>query len=164
MKIEDIKVGMEVKLVSTLFTDDKLGYHNDMLSVGECGEVTLVDGNDGSVYLSDYYWYSVEDLESCEEPYLETNQNSDNTNIGNLTVSVSLEDKQEIAKDILKIVLNDFNKVISDAIAQLDVDDNEDEVLEIKEANNVIEQVSNQKMSEIVEQALKYAQRNHFYC
>ena len=66
------------------------------------------------------------------------NQKSDNTNIGNLTVSISLEDKREIAKDILKIVLNDFNKVISDAI------------------------LSDQKITEIVEQALKEAFKESF--
>ena len=163
MKIEDVKVGMEVKLVSTFNTEEQLGYSKDsMLHVGECGEVTLVDVNDNSVYLSGCFWYSVKDLESCEDSYLETNQNSDNTNIGNLTVSVSSKDKQEIAKDILKIVLNDFNKVISDAITQLDVDDNEDEVLEIKEVDNVIEQFSDQKISEIVEQALKEVFKESF--
>ena len=164
MKIEDVKVGMKVKIVSTLHTEEQLGYSEDsMLSVGEYGEVTAVDVNDNSVYLSGCFWYSVKDLESCEEPYLETNQNSDNTNVGNLRVSVSLEDKQEIAKDVLKIVLNDFNKVISDAITQLDADGNEDEVVEIKEVDNVIEQFSDQKISEIVEQALKEAFKESFF-
>lgn len=120
MKIEDVEVGMEVEIVSTLYTDDQLCYcENDMLSVGECGEVISVDYNDNSVQLSDGTWFSVRDLEPCTE-------SRENTNIGNLTVSISLEDKQEIAKDILKIVLKDFNKVISDAIAQLDDDDSED--------------------------------------
>ena len=64
MKIEDVKVGMKVKIVSTLHTEEQLGYSEDsMLSVGEYGEVTAVDVNDNSVYLSDFYWYSVEDLE-----------------------------------------------------------------------------------------------------
>ena len=150
MKIEDVEVGMKVKLISTLFTDTKeLGYHEDkMLSVGDFGEVILVDYDDNSVELSDGFWYSVKDL----EPYTESRQN---TNIGNLTVSISLEDKKEIAKDILKIVLKDFNKVITDAIVQLDVDDSEDEVAEVKEAENVIEHFSDQKLIEITEQALK---------
>ena len=154
MKIEDVEVGMKVKLISTFHTDAELGYcEGFMLSAGSIGEVISVDGYE-SVELSDDYWYSVKDL----EPYSEAQQNSDNTNIGNLTVSISLEDKQEIAKDILKIVLNDFNKVISDTIAQLDVDDSEDEVgnvIEIKQAENVLEQFSDQKMTEIVKQALK---------
>jgi len=160
MKIEDVEVGMKVKLISTLFTDSKeLGYHEDtMLSVGDFGEVILVDYDDNSVRFSDNYWYSVKDL----EPYSEAQQVSDNTNIGNLTVSISLEDKQEIAKDILKIVLNDFNKVISDAIDQLDVDDNDDEVVEIKQAENVLNQFTDQKMTEIVEQALKEAFKETF--
>ena len=159
MKFEDVKVGMKVKLVSTLHTEEQLGYSKgSMLSVGECGEVNIVDGKDHSVCFSDDCWYSVKDL----EPASEQNQKSDNTNIGNLTVSISLEDKQEIAKDILKIVLNDFNKVISDAIAQLDVDDNGDGAVEIKEANNVIEHFTNQEITEIVEQALKEAFKESF--
>lgn len=159
MKIEDVEVGMKVKLISTFHTDDRLIYCEDfMLSVGGIGEVTLVDVKDNTVYLSDCYWYSVEDLES----YSEAQQNSDNIDIGNLTVSISLEDKQEIAKDILKIVLNEFNKVISDAIAQLDVDDNEDEAVEIKQAENVLSQFTDQKMTGIVEQALKEAFKESF--
>lgn len=149
MKIEDVEVGMEVEIVSTLYTDDQLCYcENDMLSVGECGEVISVDYNDNSVQLSDGTWFSVRDLEPCTE-------SRENTNIGNLTVSISLEDKQEIAKDILKIVLKDFNKVISDTIAQLDDDDSEDWVVEIKQAENVLSQFTDQKMIEIVEQAPK---------
>ena len=153
MKIEDVEVGMKVKLVSTLHTDAELGYcENLMLSVGGIAEVIYVD-DDNNVKLSDYYWYSVKDL----EPYSEVQQVPDNTNIGNLTVSISLEDKREIAKDILKIVLKDFNKVITDAIVQLDVDDSEYGAVEIKEANNVLELFSDQKVTEITEQALKEA-------
>lgn len=155
MKIEDVEVGMKVKLISTLLTDVELGYDEErMLSVGACGEVVYVDYGDDSVQLSDEFWYSVYDLEPYKESYLESQQN---TNIGNLTVNISLEDKQEIAKDILKIVLNDFNKVITDAIAQLDIDDSEDETVEIKQVENVLDQFTDQKMTEIVEQALKEA-------
>ena len=146
MKIEDVEVGMKVKLISTLFTDNGgLGYNEDkMLSVGDTGEVVCVDCDDNSVRLSDNYWYGVKDL----EPYSESQQASDNTNIGNLTVSISLEDKQEIAKDILKIVLKDFNKVITDAIAQLDDDDSEDDL-------NNVHQFSDQKFFDMLQQALK---------
>ena len=129
-----------------------------MLSVGGIAEVTLVDVKDNTVYLSDCYWYSVEDLES----YSEAQQVSDNTNIGNLTVSISLEDKREIAKDILKIVLNDFNKVITDTISQLDDDDSEYGAVEIKQAENVLSQFTDQKLIEITEQALKEAFKEIF--
>ena len=146
MKIEDVEVGMEVKLLTTLFTDIKLGYHeDDMLSVGDYGEVVCIDYEDNSVKLSDGFWYSVKDLKPYKEPYTESRQN---TKIGNLAVSISLEDKREIAKDILKIVLKDFNKVITDAIAQLDDDDSEDDL-------NNVHQFSDQKFFDMLQQALK---------
>ena len=142
MKIEDVEVGMKVEVISTLFTEAKLGYQEDnMLSVGDCGEVVCVDYEDNSVKLSDGFWYSVKDL----KPYTESRQN---TKIGNLAVNISLEDKEEIAKDILKIVLKDFNKVITDAIAQLDFDDSEDEV-------NNVDQFSDQEFFDMLQQALK---------
>ena len=47
----------------------------------------------------------------------------------------------------------DFNKVITDAIAQLDVDDSEDEV-------NNVDQFSDQKFFDILQQALKEALLN----
>ena len=47
MKIEDVEVGMEVKLVSTLFTDVELGYiKSTMLPVGAISEVIYVDDED----------------------------------------------------------------------------------------------------------------------
>lgn len=122
MRIEDIKIGSKVKLISTENTDEHLGYApNEMLSVGSVSEV--VDfGDEGdecdNVELSDGYWYAVGDLEPYEE----------SKNIGKLTVSLSLEDKEEIAKDILKIVLQDLSVIISDAIEDLS-DDKKEEVV-----------------------------------
>lgn len=98
---------------------------------------------------------------SIDETEVLKENTSKETNIGKLSVSVSLEDKQEIAKDVLKIVLNDFNKAITNATTQL-CDDSEDEVVEIKEANNVLELFTDQNMSEIVEQALKEAFKETF--
>ena len=94
MKIEDVKIGSKVKLISTENTDEHLGYDLDeMLHVGSVSEVidfgADIDGCD-NVRLSDRYCYAVADLELYEE----------SNNIGKLTVSVSLEDKKEIAKDI----------------------------------------------------------------
>ena len=45
--------------------------------------------------------------------------------IAKLTVSISVEDKEEIAKDILKIVLKDLNVIISDAIDSLELNNTE---------------------------------------
>ena len=87
MKIEDVKIGSKVKLISTHNTDEHLGYDLDkMLRVGSVSEV--VDfGDEGdechNVELSDGYWYAVEDLELYEE----------SKNIGKLTMNLSLEDK-----------------------------------------------------------------------
>lgn len=112
MKIEDIKIGTKVKLISTEKTGEHLGYEpTEMLSVGSVLEVieTFKSITCDHVELSDRYYYAVEDLELYEEL----------NNLGKLTVSISLEDKEEVAKDILKIVLQDLNVVISDAIESL---------------------------------------------
>lgn len=45
--------------------------------------------------------------------------------IAKLTVSISVEDKEEIAKDILKIVLKDLNVIITDAIDSLELNNTE---------------------------------------
>ena len=114
MNIEDCKIGTKVKLISTEVTDEYLGYNStEMLSIGSVSQVVDFDnGYDGfeNVKLSDGYWYAVDDLELLKVPEKE---------IAKLTVSVSGEDKEEIAKDILKIVLNDLNVIITDAIDNL---------------------------------------------
>ena len=114
MNIEDVKIGTKVKLISTDVTDKYLGYSStEMLSIGSVSEVIdLEDGCDGceNVKLSDGFWYAVDDLELLKFPKKE---------IAKLTVSVSTEDKEEIAKDILKIVLQDLNVIIADAIVSL---------------------------------------------
>ena len=120
MNIEDCKIGTKVKLISTDVTDEYLGYNStEMFSIGNVSEVIdFGDGYDGceNVKLSDGYWYAVDDLELLKVPEKE---------IAKLTVSVSDEDKEEIAKDILKIVLQDLNVVISDAIDSLELNNTE---------------------------------------
>ena len=117
MNIEDVKIGTKVRVISTDVTDEYLGYSSTgMLSIGSVSEVIdLEDGCDGceNVKLSDGFWYAVDDLELLKVPEKE---------IAKLTVSVSVEDKEEIAKDILKIVLKDLNVIISDAIDSLSND------------------------------------------
>ena len=48
-----------------------------------------------------------------------------NTILDDVKVNISLEDKEEIAKDILKIVLKDLNVIITDAIGSLSNDNEE---------------------------------------
>ena len=120
MNIEDCKIGTKVKLISTDVTDEYLGYNSTgMLSIGSVSQVIdFGDGYDGceNVKLSDGLWYAVDDLELLKAPEKE---------IAKLTVSLSTEDTNEIAKDILKIVLNDLNVIISDAIDSLELNNTE---------------------------------------
>ena len=120
MNIEDVKIGTKVKLISTDVTDEYLSYSaTEMLSIGSVSQVVdFDDGYDGcdNVELSDGSWYAVDDLELLKVPEKE---------IGKLTVSLSTEGANEIAKDILKIVLKDLNVIISDAIDSLELNNTE---------------------------------------
>lgn len=152
MKIEDVKIGTKVKLISTEHTDEHLGYDvHEMLRVGSVSEVVdfgVEDDGCHNVELSDGYWYAVDDLELYEE----------SKNIGKLTVSVSLEDKEEIAKDILKIVLRDLNVVISDVIEDLS-DDKEEEVAqpELDFSNEKLQTLFDEAIKEVIKEQLQDA-------
>lgn len=150
MNIEDCKIGTKVKLISTDVTDVYLGYSaTEMFSIGSVSEVIdFGDGYDGceNVKLSDGYWYAVDDLELLKVPEKE---------IAKLTVSVSVEDKEEIAKDILKIVLKDLNVIISDAIDSLSNDNEEfKQPLDVPTvASNV--DFSDEKLQSMFEEVMK---------
>ena len=160
MNIEDVKIGTKVKLISTDVTDEYLGYSSTgMFSIGSVSDVIdFGDGYDGceNVKLSDGYWYAVDDLELLKAP---------EKDIAKLTVSVSDEDKEEIAKDILKIVLKDLNVIISDAIDSLSKDSLSDDSLsndneEVKQpvdvptvASNI--NLSDEKLQSMFEEVMK---------
>ena len=155
MNIEDVKIGTKVKLISTKVTDEYLGYNStEMLSIGSVSEVIdFGDGYDGceNVKLSDGYWYAVDDLELLKVPEKE---------IAKLTVSLSTEDKEEIAKDILKIVLNDLNVIISDAIDSLSNDSLSNGNEEVKQSLDVPTVASNvdfsdEKLQSMFEEVMK---------
>ena len=150
MNIEDCKIGTKVKLISTDVTDEYLGYNStEMLSIGSVSQVVdFDDGYDGcdNVELSDGYWYAVDDLELLKVPEKE---------IAKLTVSVSGEDKEEIAKDILKIVLKDLNVIITDAIDNLS--NGNEEVKQSLDVPTVASNVdfSNEKLQSMFEEVMK---------
>ena len=160
MNIEDCKIGTKVKLISTDVTDEYLGYiSTEMSSIGNVSEVIdFGDGYDGceNVKLSDGSWYAVDDLELLKAPEKE---------IAKLTVNVSVEDKEEIAKDILKIVLKDLNVIISDAIDSLSNDSLSDDILsndneEFKQPSDVPTVASNvdfsdEKLQSMFEEVMK---------
>ena len=143
MKIEDIKIGSKVKLISTEHTDEHLGYDvHEMLRVGSVSEVVdFGDDEDDcdNVELSDGHWYAVDDLEL----YTDTKEV-----LSEIKVSVSLEDKEELAKDILKIALQDLNVIISDAIESLSDEEKE------KDAQPELD-FSNEKLQTLFDEAIK---------
>ena len=152
MKIEDIKIGSKVKLISTHNTDEHLGYNLDeMLHVGSVSEVDDF-GDDidecDNVELSDGYWYAVEDLELYEE----------SKSIGKLTVNLSLEDKEEIAKDILKIALQDLNVIISNAIEDLS-NGKEEEIAqpELDFSNEKLQTLFDEAIKEVIKEQMQDA-------
>ena len=156
MNIEDVKIGTKVKLISTDVTDEYLGYNStDMLSIGSVSEIVYIEQYkyDGceNVKLSDGCWYAVADLELIKVPEKE---------ITKLTVSVSVEDKEEIAKDILKIVLKDLNVIITDAIDSLSDDSLSNDNEEVKQPLDVPTVASNvdfsdEKMQSMFEEVMK---------
>ena len=115
MNIEDCKIGTKVRVISTETTDNYSIYDGSkMLGVGGVSVVNRIEGK--IVLLRDGHWYAVKDLQLYEKlPKVAVPEKE----IAKLTVSVSVEDKEEIAKDILKIVLKDLNVIISDAIDSL---------------------------------------------
>ena len=152
MKIEDVKIGTKVKLISTEHTDEHLGYNvYEMLRVGSVSEVVDLGDKDDecdNVGLSDGYWYSVEDLELYEE----------SKNIGKLTMNLSLEDKEEIAKDILKIALQDLNVIISDAIESLSDDKEEkDTQPELDFSNEKLQALFDEAIKEVIKEQMQDA-------
>ena len=121
MNIEDCKIGTKVRVISTETTDNYSIYDGSkMLGVGGVSVVNRIEGK--IVLLRDGHWYAVKDLQLYEKlPKVAVPEKE----IAKLTVSVSDEDKEEIAKDILKIVLKDLNVIITDAIGSLSNDNEE---------------------------------------
>lgn len=153
MKIEDVKIGSKVKLISTENTDEHLGYDSDlMLGVGSVSEV--VDfGEEGdechNVELSDGYWYAVTDLELYEDT---------GKVLREIKVNLTLEDKEELAKDILKIALQDLNAIISNVIEDLS-DGKEEEVTqsELDFSNERLQTLFDEAIKEVIKEQMQDA-------
>lgn len=154
MKIEDVKIGCKVKLVSIDSTEEHLGYDQyEMLHVGSVSEVTDfgtdIDECD-NVELSDGYWYAVEDLELYEE--------SKSTALSEIKVKLSLEDKEEVAKDILKIALQDLNVIISNAIEDLSDEKKEDDTKpELDFSNEKLQTLFDEAIKEVIKEQVQDA-------
>lgn len=153
MKIENVKIGSKVKLISTEHTDEHLGYDvHEMLRVGSVSEVVdFGDDEDDcdNVELSDGYWYAVDDLELYEDT---------GKVLSEIKVNISLEDKEELAKDILKIALQDLNVIISNAIENLS-DDKEEEVdqPELDFSNEKLQTLFDEAIKEVIKEQMQDA-------
>ena len=153
MKIEDIKIGTKVKLISTENTDEHLGYDQyEMLCVGSVSEVVdFGEEGDGchNVELSDGYWYAVDDLELYEDT---------GKVLSEIKVNISLEDKEELAKDILKIALQDLNVIISDAIESLSDDEKEETTQpELDFSNEKLQALFDEAIKEVIKEQVQGA-------
>ena len=153
MKIEDIKIGTKVKLISTENTDEHLGYNQyEMLCVGSVSEVVdfgVEDDGCHNVELSDGYWYAVDDLELYEDA---------GEVLSEIKVNVSLEDKEVLAKDILKIALQDLNVIISNAIEGLS-DEKEEEYTqpELDFSNEKLQTLFDEAIKEVIKEQVQGA-------
>ena len=154
MNIEDVKIGTRVVCL------------NDSSGVIPKGAVGIVieDGDDcpsvswekifskhqyNHMGYSNVYALMLNKIEKVSESFVPEKE------IAKLTVSVSDEDKEEIAKDILKIVLKDLNVIITDAIDNLS--NGNEEVKQPVDVPTVASNVdfSNEKLQSMFEEVMK---------
>ena len=122
MNIEDVKIGTRVTCL-----DDGAG----VISTGALG--TIIQDNNDCPYISWDVKFSEDSSEKCgyHNVYplwlneIEVVEELEQQTLSKLTVTISDEDKNDITKDILKIVLNDLNVIITDAIDSLSNDNEE---------------------------------------
>lgn len=162
MNIEDVKVGTRVTCL-----DDDTG----VIPTGALG--TIIQDNN---YCPNISWdvnFSEHFFENCgyQNVYslwlneIEVVEELEQQTLSKLTVTISDEDKSEIAKDILNIVLKDLNVIITDAIDSLSddslsSDNTSDANEEVKQPLDVPTVASNidfsdEKLQHLLEEATK---------
>ena len=124
MNIEDVKVGTRVVCLNDSEGVIPTGSWGTI--VEDCSECPYISWDDNYSFKQfcydnhmDTYPLELSEIEKLPETHVPKKE------IAKLTVSVSDEDKEEIAKDILKIVLKDLNVIITDAIDSLSNDNEE---------------------------------------
>ena len=169
MDIEDCKIGTRV-----ICWNDSSG----VIPKGAVG--TVIEDGDDCPYISweksfskdmynhkgysNVYALELNKIEKVRESFVPEKE------IAKLTVSISVEDKEEIAKDILKIVLQDLNVIITDAIDSLSDDSLSNDSLSIDNTSDADEEVkqpvdvptlasnidfSDEKLQHLLEEATK---------
>ena len=157
MNIEDVKVGTRVTCL-----DDGAG----VIPTGALG--TIIQDNNYCPYISwdvkfseDFFErYGYQNVYALRLTEVEVVEEVEQKTLSKLTVTISDEDKEEIAKDILKIVLKDLNVIISDAIDSLSNDSLSDDNEEFKQAVDVPTVASNvdfsdEKLQSMFEEVMK---------
>ena len=122
MNIEDCKIGTRVTCL-----DDNTG----VIPTGALG--TIIQDNNYCPYISwdvkfseDFFErYGYHNVYALRLTEVEVVEEVEQQTLSKLTVTILDEDKNEIAKDILKIVLKDLNVIISDAIDSLELNNTE---------------------------------------
>ena len=124
MNIEDCKIGTRVVCLSDSEGVIPSGSWGTVVEdYSECPYISWDDNYSFKQFCYgkhlDVYSLVLSEIEKLpEQPVAEKE-------IVKLTVSVSVEDKEEIAKDILKIVLQDLYVIIADAIDSLELNNTE---------------------------------------
>ena len=159
MNIEDVKIGTRVVC---------LNGSSGVIPKGAVG-IVIEDGDDcpsvsweklfskeqyNHMGYSNVYALMLNKIEKVSESFVPEKE------IAKLTVSVSVEDKEEIAKDILKIVLQDLNVIITDAIDSLSDDSLSNGNEEVKQSLDVPTVASNvdfsdEKLQSMFEEVMK---------
>ena len=161
MNIEDVKVGTRVVCLNDSEGVIPTGSWGTI--VEDCSECPYISWDDNYsfeqfCYGSHMDTYPLELSEIEKLPETPTPEKE----IAKLTVSVSVEDKEEIAKDILKIVLQDLNVIIADAIVSLSnntlSDDKDDELAGFdfsdEKLQHLFEEATKDVMKEIIREQL----------
>ena len=128
MNIEDCKIGTRVVCLSDSEGVIPSGSWGTVVEeYSECPYISWDDNYSFEQFCygnhMDTYQLELAEIEKLPETHVPKKE------IAKLTVSVSGEDKEEIAKDILKIVLKDLNVIITDAIDSLSNDSLSDDSL-----------------------------------
>ena len=155
MNIEDVKVGTRVVCLND--SDGVIPTGSWGTIVEDCSECPYISWDDNYSFEQfcygnhmDTYALYLSEIEKLPETPTPEKE------IAKLTVSVSVEDKKEIAKDILKIVLQDLNVIISDAIVSLsDESLSDDSLSNDKEDELSGFDFSDEKLQHLLEEATK---------
>jgi hypothetical protein len=152
MNIKDVKVGTRV-----ICLDDNTG----VIPTGALG--TIIQDNNYCPYISwdvkfseDFFErYGYQNVYALRLTEVEVVEEVEQQTLSKLTVTISDEDKEEIAKDILKIVLKDLNVIITDAIDNLS--NGNEEVKQSLDVPTVASNVdfSSEKLQSMFEEVVK---------